>query len=160
MTKSSGSQYSWRARASSLSILLLGLTRHGWASGTAFWYPPASTSCTEASWNSTIWEVKNFNFDSQARLSYGVGTAGKTSLTIKNLVDGYEFSCSTGHGLDVTNPNFSQRDGKVWYNCNTYCFSGDVNPPLDTSFNFDPSTKVLSLNQKWTCAGKTNMTTP
>lgn len=129
--------------------LLLSLTPGSYAS-----YPPANTNCTATSVNSTSWEIRNFAFDTKLKLYYGQGTAGKVSFSIKNSANGYEFNCTQGNGPDVSSPNFSLKDGKVWYKCGSYCYGGDVNPPLDTSFNFDIDTKKLSVSQKWTCAGR------
>ncbi|KAH8897806.1 hypothetical protein GQ53DRAFT_818071 [Thozetella sp. PMI_491] len=121
-------------------------------------YPPASTTCARSA-NSTGWSIRNFTFDTNLKLYYGEGTAGKVSFSIKNLDNGYEFDCAQGNAQGGHTPNFSLKDGKVWYSCNSYCYGSETNPPLDTEFNFNINTKMLSLSQKWTCAGQ-NMSAP
>ena len=114
-------------------------------------YPAPSSACSSAS--STIWEIKNFTVDTNSKFYYGLGTVGKASFLIKNSANGYEFACTQGSGRDIPSPNFSVKDGKVWYSCNAYCYGLDTNPPLDTSFSFDMESKMLSVNQKWSCTG-------
>ncbi len=144
----STSRQTWSARNLSLA-LLLSLSGESYAA-----YPPANTTCAPASVNSTSWLIRDFAFDTQSKFYYGQGTAGKVSFSIKNSANGYEFTCAQGSGGGVPNPNFSLKNGKVWYSCNAYCHGPDVNPPLDTSFNFDIDTKTLNVNQKWACAGR------
>ena len=115
-------------------------------------YPPVSTSCVATQGNTTEWVIQNLTVDTNSKLYYGRGTVGKISFSVKNSANGYEFNCTQGSGRGVHAPNFSLRDGRVWYSCNQYCFGPDVNPPLDTSFSFDIDTKTLNLSQKWSCA--------
>ncbi len=142
----------WLGLASNAALLLC-LAHGGDAS-----YPPASTACTQASANSTSWEIRNFVVDTNSKLYYGQGTVGKASFSIKNSANGYEFNCTQGSGPAVQSPNFSVKSDKVWYSCNAYCYPAEVNPPLDTEFNFDIDTKTLSVRQKWSCAGGSSNT--
>src|ERR1700761_4987463 len=112
-------------------VFLLSLTQ-----GSHVSYPPAGTTCADLPLNKTGWEIRGFKFDTNSKLYYGQGTAGQTSFSVKNTANGYEFNCTQGSGQKVPDPNFSVRNGKVWYSCNSYCRDGDINPPLDTSFNF------------------------
>ncbi len=113
-------------------------------------YPAASSACSAG--NATSWEIKNFAVDTTSKYYYGLGTIGKASFSIKNSANGYEFTCTQGSGQSVPSPNFSVKDGKVWYSCNAYCYGPETNPPLDTSFSFDIGAKALSVSQKWSCA--------
>ena len=126
------------------------------ASGVLAAYPSPASTCSSTS--ATSWEIKNFAVDTNSKFYYGKGTIGKASFSIKNLVNGYEFSCTQGSGRDVASPNFSLQDNKVWYSCNAYCYGPETNPPLDTSFSFDIDAKSLSVSQKWSCAGNSSAT--
>ena len=125
------------------------------ANGAAF--PQPSTNCTESGSRSASWEIRNFTFDTDTKYYYGPGTAGKVSFSIKNSANGYQFNCLQGNGQDVRAPNHYVQDGKLWYSCNTYChgaewyYPQEDNPPLDTSFHYDVVTKMLSVQQQWTC---------
>jgi hypothetical protein len=123
------------------------LTSH--TNGVSATYPAPSLACSNTN---ASWEVKNFAVDTKSKFYYGQGTVGKASFSIKNLANGYEFACTQGSGRDVSTPNFSLKDGKVWYSCNDYCHGSETNPPLDTSFSFDVASKSLSVAQKWSCA--------
>ncbi len=125
------------------------------AQASAAKYPPVSTNCTSASSQSVSWEVGNFTFDSNAKLYYGPGTAGKVTFSIKNTANGYAFDCLQG-GNSGRSSNQWIQDGRVWYGCNVYCYgsqgrSGEGNPPLYTAFSFDTGTKALSVRQVWSC---------
>ncbi len=126
-------------------------------------FPRVSTNCTDASSRSVSWEIHNFTFDTATRFSYGPGTAGRASFSIKNTANGYAFDCLQGDGANTGRvPNHILQGGKVWYSCNVYCNGArdqpdEANPPLDTSFSFDVANKSLSIRQLWSC-GNTNYT--
>ena len=122
------------------------------------------TSCTVEASKSATWEIRNFTFDTNTRYSYGPGTAGKVSFDIKNTANGVAFSCIQGDDQKNHSSNHVLTNGKLWYNCGTYCYGAprtrrvdEEEPPLDTSFHFDVKSKELSVNQKWTC-GSNNQT--
>jgi len=119
-------------------------------------YPAPNSACSST--NSTTWEIKGFQIDTNSKFYYGKGTVGRASFDIRNSANGYQFSCTQGSGRDVDSPNFSVRNGEVWYSCNAYCYGPETNPPLDTAFSFDIDTKTLSLSQKWSCGGNSNTT--
>jgi hypothetical protein len=112
-------------------------------------YPPADTSCTKASQDpSLFWEVSNFTFDTWTRDTYGVGTAGFVTLTIKNRANGYSFSWSDGSQAPLfatdwgnyRTENHYLEDGLVWYSSNGWC-----NASWSPSTNYIPS-PGMSIN--------------
>ena len=119
-------------------------------------YPAVSTNCTADASKAASWTLRNFTFDTDTSRDYGVGTAGKVSFSIKNSANGYEFECLQGDGSTGRVANRKVVAGKVWYSCNVFCpgargLPKEDNPPLATSFHFDPKTKALSVNQTWEC---------
>jgi len=128
-------------------------------------YPLPNNICVGTSqWNSTGWEIENFNVSTDSKFWYGTGTLGFASFNIKNTANGYAFDCIQGNSQTVRTPNFVVENGKVWYSCNVLCIGSDGNPPednppLETAFHFDYESKELSVRQNWTC-GHTNTTAP
>jgi len=119
-------------------------------------YPVASTDCTDASSKAVSWEIRNFSFNSDTKLNYGIGNAKKVTFTVKNSANGYTFECLQGNENHGRAPNHWLEGGKLWYGCSAYCngamgFTPEPQPALDTKFSFDPSTKSLSLSQAWKC---------
>jgi hypothetical protein len=97
-------------------------------------------------------------------MSYGPGTAGTVSFSIKNSANGYEFQCLQGNRQRARQANHFLHKGKLWYSCNTFCFGAEWyyppedNPPLNTTFHYDVDTKTLSIDQKWSCGSGWNAT--
>ena len=126
------------------------------AQGQSTSYPPLSTVCTDSASRSASWEIRNFTFDTNSKLYFGPGTAGRASFSIKNSANAYAFDCLQGDSRTGRAPNHFIRDGKVWYGCNVYCYGAqgvplEDNPPLATSFSFDIETRALSVSQGWSC---------
>ncbi len=155
MTTSLEGLLSLTAPAARLVLLLFFLARTGTAQ-----FPPASTNCSATA--AAGWEVSNFTFDTDTRVSYGPGTAGTVSFSIRNVANGYQFDCLQGEAQRKRLANHVVVDGKLWYSCNVYCYGTtrdpwEYNPPLNTSFHFDVDTKQLSVTQDWACAGKNGL---
>ena len=125
-------------------------------------FPAPNVNCTESGSRSASWEIRNFTFDTDTNFYYGPGTAGRVSFSIKNSANKYQFNCLQGNGQDIRAPNHFVRDDKLWYSCNTYChgaewyYPQEDNPPLETSFNYDAASRILSIQQQWTCASREN----
>jgi len=123
-------------------------------------YSAASTDCTDANSKTASWEIRNFTFNSDTKLNYGVGNAKKVTFTVKNSANGYSFQCLQGNENHGRAPNHWLEGGKLWYGCSAYCNGAqgltlEPQPALDTKFSFDPATKVLSFGQTWTCGSGT-----
>jgi len=135
-----------------ISVLLLAVP--GLAQSVS--YGAASIDCTDADSRAATWEIRNFTFNSDTKLNYGVGNAKKVSFTIKNSANGYSFDCLQGNENHGRAPNHWPDGSRLWYGCSAYCngaqgLAPEPQPALVTKFSFDPASKSLSLSQAWSC---------